>query len=150
MERAVESRSPKREFKEFKNAALPAAEFQEGGLPFGPSFFLFFFVLVVRVVTAVFALDHGVFCFFGAVAAEDVGFDFHCRENEAICRRVAGNPFLFIHFEEVDGFLHLLLCVIAAASLQLAEVVAGEVDLAGEAVAVHAEDGEGAELAGEI
>src|SRR5579864_9306425 len=89
-------------------------------------FFLFLFLFVfVRVLAAILALDHGVFGFFGAVAAADVGFDFRCRENEAIFGGVEGNSFFFIHFEEVGGFLQLFFFVVAAASLKLAELLAG-------------------------
>ena len=69
----------------------------------------------------------------------DLGF----RKNEAIFSRVVGLSFLLMQFDEVEAAVEVLLFLGSAGFLEGAELGDGPLELAGEALGVEAQVGEG-------
>ena len=72
------------------------------------------------------------------------GFDMLFRKNEAMIGRLPGNAFVLMEFQEGGGVFEVAAVALRAVGLNFAEVIECLSELAGEALAVHAESGEGA------
>jgi hypothetical protein len=80
------------------------------------------------------------------VLAGDEGFDFFIRKNEAILGGMVGFFILSMHLDEVGGLLQLISFPGEADGLEVAKEGEGAFELAGEALTVEAEIGQGAGL----
>jgi hypothetical protein len=81
-----------------------------------------------------------------AVLAGDEGLDFRIRKNEAILGGMVGFFILSMHLDEVGGLLQLISFPGEADGLEVAKEGEGAFELAGEALTVEAEIGQGAGL----
>jgi hypothetical protein len=81
-----------------------------------------------------------------AVLAGDEGLDFFIRKNEAILGGMVGFFIFSMHLDEVGGLVEFVSFLSEADGLKLAEQGEGAFELAGEALAVDAEIGQGAGL----
>jgi hypothetical protein len=82
--------------------------------------------------------------FVQARQALSVGLDLVMGKNEPILRRVVWNAFVFMEFQESRGALEVALLLVPALGLDLAEVVHGLLELAGESRVMQAQGGESA------
>jgi hypothetical protein len=69
-------------------------------------------------------------------------FDMVFRKNEAMIRRLPGNSFVFVEFEEGGGVLKIAAFALGAAGLDVAKRIEALLELAGKALAMQAERGE--------
>jgi hypothetical protein len=93
--------------------------------------------------TSAYATSRGGFEETVAPAGPDGVVDLGFRKNEAIFRGAVGFSFFLMHFHDVEDLLQLLSFLGAAGFLELAEQGGGFFELAGEAMAVEAEVGQG-------
>jgi len=83
-------------------------------------------------------------CVVAALVAVDVGLYIFIRKNEAILGGIVRQAVFFVHFQEVGGIVQLMALAAAALVLDFTELVESAFELAGEALAVDTDLGEGA------
>ena len=104
----------------------------------------------IATITATIRLSGGGFIGFFeeafAVAGQDGLVDLGWCKNEAILLGVVGFSFILEHFRDVEKMVQVTVFLGTAGFLEVAELGHGLFELAGEALAVHAEIGEGFRL----